>query len=41
MVDTDTFLDLIMQRFSMPLPEGNEASLEAFKTKHQKPIQVR
>ena len=41
MIDSDQFLDLLMQRFSMPLPEGNEISVEAFKVKNQKPIQVR
>jgi len=41
MVSTEQMLDLLMQRFSMPLPDGNEASVEAFKTKKQRPIQVR
>ena len=41
MVTPEEMLDLLMQRFSMPLPEGNEASVEAFKAKKQKPIQVR
>ena len=34
-------LDLLKLRYSMPLPEGNEASLKVFKASHQKPIQLR
>ena len=34
-------LDLLIQRYSMPLPEGNEASVNAFKASHQKPIQLK
>eukprot|EP00339_Tiarina_fusa_P025431 CAMPEP_0117002376 /NCGR_PEP_ID=MMETSP0472-20121206/4073_1 /TAXON_ID=693140 ORGANISM="Tiarina fusus, Strain LIS" /NCGR_SAMPLE_ID=MMETSP0472 /ASSEMBLY_ACC=CAM_ASM_000603 /LENGTH=1327 /DNA_ID=CAMNT_0004702717 /DNA_START=12 /DNA_END=3995 /DNA_ORIENTATION=- len=41
MISSDGFLNLLMERFSMPLPDGNEASVEAFKAKKQKPIQVR
>ena len=34
-------LDLLILRYSMPLPEGNEASVQAFKQKQQAPIQIR
>ena len=34
-------LDLLKLRYSMPLPEGNEASLKTFQATHQKPIQLR
>ena len=34
-------LDLLKLRYSMPLPDGNEASLKVFQATHQKPIQLR
>ena len=34
-------LELLKQRYSMPLPEGNEASLKTFQATYQKPIQLR
>ena len=34
-------LELLKLRYSMPLPEGNEASVQAFKVKYQVPIQIR
>merc|ERR1712137_1393468 len=41
MISAEELLDLLKDRFCMPLPEGNETSVNAFKDKHQKPIQVR
>ena len=35
------FLDLLKQRFCQPLPQGDEASVEAFAAKFQKPMQIR